>query len=57
MEAVFVQLPCPLGRGFWKEKLSNFEGFSPFFLFFLFFNDFEKFLKGLKPSQIIFYIF
>jgi len=34
LEAVFVQLPCPLGRGFGKQTII-FQGFSPYiFLFF-----------------------
>jgi len=49
LEAVFVLLPCPLGRGFGRQT-AFFQGFSLYIFCFS-----EKSLKGLKPSQIIFY--
>jgi len=50
LEAVFVQLPCPLGRGFWNDKLSFYQDFSP--LFFKNYFQLYCFLKiAIQPCQ------
>jgi len=45
---IFVQLPCPLGRGFRMTNYLFLRALALFFIFFQFVNDFEKIFKRAK---------